>query len=81
MKRLKALIVLILSIQCASAQFFSHNLPIDNVMNSHQVRCVIQDKSGFLWMGSTNGLFRYDGYHYQRIQRKVIPTCCLTSLC
>ena len=73
MKRLKALIVLILSIQCASAQFFSHNLSIDNVMNSHQVRCVIQDKSGFLWMGSTNGLFRYDGYHYQRIQEKGHP--------
>lgn len=32
-----------------------------------QVRCLIQDKSGNLWLGTDNGLTKYDGkyfYHY-----------------
>jgi len=27
------------------------------------VNCMLQDSSGFLWFGTQNGLYRYDGYH------------------
>jgi ligand-binding sensor domain-containing protein len=29
-----------------------------------QVNTVIQDENGFLWIGSQNGLYRFDGIHY-----------------
>ncbi|MBT8271804.1 MAG: GAF domain-containing protein [Flavobacteriaceae bacterium] len=29
-----------------------------------KVSTVIQDKSGFIWIGSDNGLFRFDGIHF-----------------
>ncbi len=32
-------------------------LPVD------EVRCMHQDKLGFMWLGTGNGLYRYDGYH------------------
>ncbi|MGM9710025.1 MAG: ATP-binding protein [Prevotella sp.] len=32
-------------------------LPID------EVRCMHQDRLGFLWIGTKNGLYRYDGFH------------------
>jgi ligand-binding sensor domain-containing protein len=28
-------------------------------------RCIIQDKSGFLWVGTRTGLYRYDGYNFE----------------
>ena len=30
------------------------------------VKQVVQDGVGFLWVGTSNGLFRYDGEHFQR---------------
>ncbi|MBV9300904.1 MAG: response regulator [Acidobacteriaceae bacterium] len=27
--------------------------------------CLLQDRQGFLWIGTENGLFRYDGSHYK----------------
>ena len=32
------------------------------------VNCIFQDKTGFLWLGTINGLNRYDGYNYQVYQ-------------
>ena len=57
----------------ANAQFISFQLPIDNVMNSYQIRCVTQDKHGFIWMGTGSGLYRYDGYQYKKIQMHQQP--------
>ena len=57
----------------AHAQFLSFQLPIDNVMNSYQIRCVTQDKRGFIWMGTGSGLYRYDGYQYKKIQTPQQP--------
>ena len=29
------------------------------------VRCLLQDRAGFLWVGTDNGLFRYDGHRFR----------------
>ena len=30
------------------------------------VKAVFQDRTGFLWAGTENGLFRYDGQRFER---------------
>ena len=35
-----------------------------NGLSHGNVTCIIQDKMGFLWFGTQNGLNRYDGYHF-----------------
>src|SRR5580704_4050213 len=30
------------------------------------VCCFLQDRTGFLWIGTNNGLFRYDGHRFRR---------------
>ena len=44
---------------------FKH-ITVDNGLSQSWVRCITQDKTGFLWVGTDNGLNRYDGYNFAR---------------
>jgi signal transduction histidine kinase/CheY-like chemotaxis protein/ligand-binding sensor domain-containing protein len=35
-------------------------------LTSPNIRCILQDRTGFLWVGTSNGLFRYDGTRFTR---------------
>ena len=37
-------------------------ITIDNGLPENSVRTIIQDQHGFVWLGTQNGLVRYDGY-------------------
>ena len=41
--------------------------------NTNYVRSIVQDKDGFIWFGTTNGLCRYDGYNMVRILQSDDP--------
>lgn len=47
---------------------FSHavteRLYTSNEMSSSLIRCIIQDKYGFIWVGTNYGLNRFDGYKF-----------------
>ena len=54
--------------QCALAQSDAYR-EFDNVyLNSDAsvINCFIQDRQGFIWLGSDKGLFSYNGYTMQR---------------
>ena len=42
----------------------SGRLYTSNDMSSSLIRCIIQDKYGFIWVGTNFGLNRFDGYKY-----------------
>lgn len=44
---------------------FDH-LTIDDGISQSDVTAIVQDKTGFLWMGTNNGLNFYDGYRFIR---------------
>ena len=46
-------------------------------------RRVLQDNRGMLWIGTTNGLFRYDGYHVKSYSTSEmgVNSGFITSLC
>ncbi len=53
---------------------FSH-LTTANGLSDNKVRCATTDKNGFLWIGTANGLNRYDGYavntYYQELEQQL----------
>lgn len=70
---------LFISIQC-SAQLIDHfeishfKLPIETVALD-----MLEDSSGFLWIGSKNGLWRYDGGHFKQYKRNPKDSTSITD--
>lgn len=48
----------------AQPYYFKHYL-VENGLSNNSVSCSIQDKNGFLWFGTINGLNRFDGYSFK----------------
>lgn len=40
-------------------------LEATNSMSNNNVKAILKDKDGFLWVGTASGLNRYDGYEYK----------------
>src|ERR1051326_8166702 len=34
-------------------------------LTNHYIKCIRQDGNGFLWFGTTEGVFQYDGYSFK----------------
>ena len=76
--RLK-LLTLIFSLFCSNAWAQMGKLfNADNQLSSNFANYVYQDRDGFIWVSTRNGLNRYDGYQF-RIFRKEDEDCGLNS--
>ncbi len=42
-----------------------HRLTIEDGLSQNTVTCILQDKKGFMWFGTQNGLNRYDGHRFE----------------
>lgn len=49
-----------------SSQSFSEEQGLRNL----SVACLLQDRTGFLWIGTQNGIFRFDGHHFTAFGRE-----------
>ncbi|GGC12634.1 hypothetical protein GCM10011325_44370 [Dyadobacter sediminis] len=52
---------MLLSFTSTSAQFVFQNIREEDGLSAKEVRSLYSDKDGFLWIGTTNGLNRFDG--------------------
>lgn len=50
-------------------EIISHQLNRINALPSNNIRCIAQDEEGYLWLGTLNGLYRFDGYRIQKITK------------
>lgn len=48
---------------------FRH-LKVENGLSNNNVKAILKDSEGFLWIGTDNGLNRYDGYNFKIYQPK-----------
>ena len=51
-----------------------NNLTIQNGLSSGSVICVLQDSEGFIWIGTEDGLNKFDGYQTQVYRHNVLMT-------
>src|SRR5258708_30780437 len=53
----------------AQPYYFRH-YQVENGLSNSTVFCSTQDKNGFVWFGTKEGLNRFDGYHFKLFTRK-----------
>ncbi len=67
MKKLFFTLFIILSVN-SSAQFRFEKFGVEHGLSQSNARAFVQDKEGFLWVGTWDGLNRYDGYSFTSFQ-------------
>src|ERR1700758_2005055 len=72
MKRCLKNICLLLAISTAQyagrlqgQPYYFNHYPVESGLSNNSVECSIQDDDGFLWIGTINGLNRFDGYTFK----------------
>ena len=54
----------ITQVLCAQNYYFRH-YQVENGLSNNAVICSLQDRKGFLWFGTKDGLNRFDGYSFK----------------
>ncbi len=54
-----------LSAQQTNREYLFTQLRMEDGLSQSSVYCIIQDMKGYLWVGTANGLNRYDGYTFK----------------
>ena len=45
-------------------------LPINNNQSTNTILAIIQDSYGFIWIGTSEGAYKYDGYNYRHYRNQ-----------
>jgi signal transduction histidine kinase/ligand-binding sensor domain-containing protein len=67
LKSLTAPIIFLLTVTChvyAQPYYFRH-FQVESGLSNNSVFCTAQDKNGFVWFGTKDGLNRFDGYRFK----------------
>lgn len=51
-----------------TTSLYFNNISTENGLSNNKVNCILQDKRGFVWIGTDDGLNRYDGYRFQHFR-------------
>ena len=68
MKKITVILTLIaaLTVVCrAQKNLLFENFSVKDGLSNPTGNCILQDKYGFLWIGTDDGLNRYDGYTFK----------------
>lgn len=80
MKLVFSLILIFISLSVnASASPHIQRFTESNGLPQNVVTCVIQDKKGYIWLSSWNGLSRYDGYSFTHYKARQGDNCPLST--
>ncbi len=49
----------------AAGDILFNRLGVQDGLSSNEVTCILKDRTGFLWLGTTSGVDRFDGYEFK----------------
>jgi ligand-binding sensor domain-containing protein len=66
-------------LQCYSQELRFEHLSSENGLSNNTVRCIFQDKKGFIWIGTEDGLNQFDGYTVTVFKNKISDSASLSD--
>lgn len=57
--------------------YYFRNLSVEDGLAQTTVNAILQDKKGFMWFGTKDGLSRYDGLSFTNYKRNINDSCSL----
>jgi len=60
--------------QETASPFSFHHYTEDEGLDNQNINCLLQDTRGFIWIGTSGGLFRFDGYQFKSFRHSEIDT-------
>ena len=64
-----AIIFLLCPVVIAAQPKRFENYTIHDGLSQSTVRCIFQDETGFIWMGTQDGLNRFDGKNFKALRK------------
>jgi ligand-binding sensor domain-containing protein len=70
------------AVVCPQAQtpmLYFERIAMQDGLSNNQVNCILQDKRGFTWIGTNDGLNRYDGHNFLIFRNKPGDTASISG--
>lgn len=90
MDRSRIIVLLLLAvISCAPLRaqesYYFKTLNVQSGLSQNTVNAILQDRQGYMWFGTKDGLNRYDGYRFRIFKHipdgSILPSNFITALC
>lgn len=65
------------NLYAAKNKYYFKNLSIENGLSQNTVSAILQDRKGFMWFGTKDGLNRYDGTSFREYRYNMADKNCL----
>lgn len=69
----------ILPVYAQNPSLLFEHISIESGLSQSSARCLLQDRYGFLWIGTQDGLNRYDGYDFKVFKYDALDSNSLTG--
>jgi ligand-binding sensor domain-containing protein len=63
--------LLLFHFQLFAQPYYFKRYQVENGLSHNSVICALQDKRGFMWFGTKDGLNRFDGYAFKTFRKNV----------
>ena len=80
-RRLCALLIVLSAGNLFGQRYSFRNYSQEQGLANLTIYCLLQDRAGYLWAGTANGLFRYDGTRFERFgPARGLPSAAISNL-
>lgn len=77
--RFYAIIIFFLLSKTIYSQYYFEHYNIAEGLSQSIVYCILQDSKGFIWIGTQDGLNKYDGLNFHNYSNVADDTCSISN--